>query len=409
MERTIFEKEHEMFRRSFRRFVEREIVPHHEQWEKEGIVPRELWLKAGEYGFLGTDVPEAYGGGGSKDFRYNAIIAEELARAGTSGPGFSVHNDIVIPYVLEYGTEEQKQRWLPKMVSGEMIAALALTEPDAGSDLAGIRTTAIRDESSDCYVVNGTKTFITNGVNCDFVLIVCKTAPESHYKGFSLIAIERDMEGFRRGRNLAKIGLKAQDTNEMFFEGVKVPLENLIGKEGFGFSYLMEQLPQERLSIAVDAIASARVALEWTVAYCRERQAFGQPISEFQNTRFQLAEMQTEITIGEVFVDRCIMELNAGKLTTEQASMAKWWTTDLLNRVVDQCLQLHGGYGYMLEYPISKAWMDARAQSIYGGSNEVMKEIIGRSLIHLGDTVSVGEQEERQSPIVAYAQDTFNF
>jgi len=408
MERTIFEPEHQMFRRSFRAFVAREIAPHHERWEKEGLVPRELWLKAGEHGFLGMDAPEEYGGGGVKDFRYNAIVAEELARVGATGPGFSVHNDIVLPYVLEYGTAEQKRRWLPGMVSGETIAAVAMTEPHAGSDVADVRTTAMRHESAACYLVNGSKTFVTNGVHCDFVLIVCKTDPAAGYMGISLIAIERGMAGFKRGRNLEKLGLKAQDTNEMFFDNVKAPVENLIGQEGCGFSYLMEQLPQERLSIAVSAIASAQAALDWTIQYCRERRAFGQPIGEFQNTRFKLAEMKTEITIGQVFVDRCIVELNAGRLTTEQASMAKWWTTDLQNRVVDQCLQFHGGYGYMLEYPIGKAWLDARAQSIYGGSNEIMKEIIGRSLILLDDA-SDGEPVGRESPVDAYTGETFNF
>lgn len=380
MQRTIFEDEHKMFREAFRKFVENEVAPHHEHWEKEGIVPREVWLKAGEYGFLGMDVPEAYGGGGIKDFRYNAIISEELTRVGASGPGFSLHNDIVIPYILEYGSEEQKQRWLPKMVAGEIITAIAMTEPGTGSDLAGVRTAAIRDHSNGHYTLNGSKTFITNGINSDFVIVVAKTDPEKRHQGISLIAAERGMAGFKRGRNLEKIGLKAQDTAELFFEDVQIPVENLLGEEGHGFIYLMEQLPQERLSIAVAAIAGAQAALDWTVQYAKEREAFGQPIGKFQNSRFKLAEMKTEITIGQVFVDRCIMELNAGTLTTEQASMAKYWTTDLLNKVVDQCLQLHGGYGYMLEYPISRAWMDARVQSIYGGSNEIMKEIIGRSM-----------------------------
>lgn len=380
MERTIFEQEHKMFRDAFRKFVEQEIAPHHEHWEKQQLVPREVWQKAGSYGFLGMDVPEEYGGGGTKDFRYNTIISEELVRVGASGPGFSLHNDIVIPYILDYGSEEQKARWLPKMVAGEVITAIAMTEPGAGSDLAGVRTTAIRDQSNGHYVVNGSKTFITNGINSDFVLAVCKTNPEMRHKGISLIAVERDMEGFTRGRNLEKIGMKAQDTAELFFDHVKVPVENLLGEEGSGFVYLMQQLPQERLSIAVSAMAAASASLDMTIRYCHEREAFGQAIGKFQNSRFKLAEMKTEITIGQVFVDRCIMELNAGTLTTEQASMAKWWTTDLLNRVVDQCLQLHGGYGYMTEYPIAKAWMDARVQSIYGGTNEIMKEIIGRSM-----------------------------
>lgn len=380
MDRTLFESEHKMFRDAFRKFVEQEIAPHHEEWEKAGIVPREVWLKAGSYGFLGMDVPEEFGGGGVKDFRYNTIVSEELVRVGASGPGFSLHTDIVIPYVLAYGTPEQKARWLPKLVSGEWIGAIAMTEPGTGSDLAAVRTTAIRDTHNGHFTVNGNKTFITNGINADFVIAVVKTKPEERHSGISLVVIEREMEGFTRGRNLEKIGMKAQDTAELFFENVCVPVENLLGEEGYGFYYLMEQLPQERLSIAVAAVAGSQTALDLTIKYCNEREAFGRPIGKFQNTRFKLAEMKTEITIGQVFIDRCIIELNAGKLSTENASMAKYWTTDLLNKVVDQCLQLHGGYGYMLEYPIAKAWQDARVQSIYGGTNEIMKEIIGRSM-----------------------------
>jgi len=380
MERTIFDSEHDMFRSAFRKFAEQEIAPHHEEWEKAGIVPRELWLKAGEFGYLGMDVPEEYGGGGIKDFRYNAIMSEELVRVGASGPGFGLHNDIVIPYILEYATGEQKERWLPKMVSGEMITAIAMTEPGTGSDLASVRTTAIRNEANEHFTVNGSKTFITNGINGDFVIAVAKTNPEQKHSGISLIAIERDMEGFTRGRNLEKIGLKAQDTAELFFDNVCVPVNNLLGDEGYGFYYLMAQLPQERLSIAVAAVAGARTALNMTMEYAKEREAFGRPIGKFQNSRFKIAEMETETTIAQVFIDHCIMLLNDGKLTPEQAAMAKYRTTDLLNKVVDQCVQLHGGYGYMLEYPISKAWMDARVQSIYGGTNEIMKEIIGRSM-----------------------------
>jgi alkylation response protein AidB-like acyl-CoA dehydrogenase len=380
MDRTIFDNEHKMFRDSFRKFAQQEIAPHHAKWEEEGIVPREVWTKAGQYGFLGMDVPEQYGGGGIKDFRYNTIVTEELVKVGASGVGFGLHSDIVIPYILTYGTEEQKQRWLPKMISGEMITAIAMSEPGAGSDLQGVRTTAVRDTSNGHYIVNGSKTFITNGINSDFVLAVCKTDPEQGHKGISLIAIERGMEGFTRGRNLEKIGLKAQDTAELFFSNVKVPCENLLGDEGMGFYYLMMQLPQERLAIAVGAIAACQHMLDMTINYCKEREAFGRPIGKFQNSRFKLAEMKTETTIGQVFIDRCIMELNDNNLTAEQAAMAKWWTTDLQNRVADQCLQLHGGYGYMLEYPISKAWMDSRVQSIYGGTNEIMKEIIGRAM-----------------------------
>ncbi|MCL4253898.1 MAG: acyl-CoA dehydrogenase family protein [Anaerolineae bacterium] len=378
LKREIFEKDHQMFRDSFRKFVEREIVPHHEEWEKQKLVPREVWLKAGENGFLGFNVPEEYGGMGVLDFRYNAIITEELVRVGASGPGFSLHNDICIPYILHYGTEEQKQRFLPKMVTGEYITAIAMTEPNTGSDLAGVRTTAIRENG--CFTVNGQKTFITNGINSDIVITVVKTKPEEKHAGISLLLIERGMEGFERGRNLDKMGMKAQDTAELYFSNVQVPENNLLGDEGAGFFYLMTELPQERMSIAIGAVAGAKAALEMTLQYVQERQAFGRPIGTFQNSRFKLAEMKTEIQIAEVFVDKCITELNKGELSTEVASMAKWWTTELLKNVVDTCVQLHGGYGYMMEYPIAKAYLDARVQSIYGGTTEIMKEIIGRAM-----------------------------
>ena len=378
LKRDIFDDEHQMFRSAFRQFVEKEVVPCHEQWEKDGVVSREVWLKAGENGFLGFNVPEEYGGLGIDDFRYNTIVTEELIRVGASGPGFGLHNDITIPYILHYATEEQKKRLLPGMVSGEIITAIAMTEPNTGSDLAGVGTTAIRENGH--YVVNGQKTFITNGILSDVVITVAKTNPEEKHSGISLVLVERDMDGFKRGRNLEKIGLKAQDTAELYFDNVNVPAENLLGEEGRGFYHLMAELPQERLSIAVSAIAAAEAALSWTVDYCKEREAFGQPIGKFQHSRFALAEMQTEIQIGRVFVDRCIQELNAGTLTTETASMAKWWTTELQKRVVDQCVQLHGGYGYMLEYPIAKAYLDARVQTIYGGTTEIMKEIIGRTM-----------------------------
>ncbi len=378
MKRNIFEDEHHMFRDAFRRFVEKEIVPCHDQWEKDGVVSREVWLKAGQNGFLGMNVPEEYGGGGVVDFRYNAIVTEELIKVGASGIGFGLHNDITIPYILHYGSAEQKARFLPKMVMGEIITAIAMTEPNTGSDLAGVRTTAIRQNGH--YVVNGQKTFITNGILSDVVITVAKTNPEQSHSGISLILIERGMAGFERGRNLEKIGLKAQDTAELYFNNVEVPAENLLGEEGQGFYYLMTELPQERLSIAVGALAACEAALEWTIQYCKERQAFGRPIGTFQNSRFKLAEMKTEIEIGRVFVDRCITELNAGNLSAEEAAMAKWWTTELQKRVVDQCLQLHGGYGYMLEYPIAKAYLDTRVQTIYGGTTEIMKEIIGRAM-----------------------------
>ena len=378
MKRTLFNDEHLMFRDAFRRFVEKEITPHHDAWEKEGIVPRAVWVKAGAAGFLCLEAPEEFGGAGEPDYRFTALMAEELARAGASGIGFGLHTSIVLPYILHFGTAEQQQRWLPPMVRGETITAIAMTEPAAGSDLAGIRTTAVRD--GDCYVVNGQKTFITNGINSDLVIAVVKTDPAARHKGISLLVIERGMAGFSRGRNLEKIGLKAQDTAELFFDNVRVPVANLLGEEGKGFYYLMQRLPQERLDIAVTAVAASEAALELTVRYCQERTAFGQPIGSFQNSRFKLAEMKTEIEVARVFVDRCIEALNAGELTAEEAAMAKWWTTDLQKRVMDECLQLHGGYGYMLEYPIAKFYLDARVQPIYGGSNEIMKEVIGRGM-----------------------------
>jgi alkylation response protein AidB-like acyl-CoA dehydrogenase len=378
MKRTLFNEEHVMFREAVRRFVEKEVKPFHEQWEHDGIVPRELWLKAGAAGFLAMAAPEACGGLGLADFRYNVVLTEELTRAGASGVGFGLHNDIVLPYILTYGTEEQKQRWLPQMITGETITAIAMSEPNAGSDLAGIQTTAVRHD--DHYLLNGQKTFITNGINSDLVIVVAKTDPTAGHAGVSLLVVERGMAGFEHGRNLDKIGLKAQDTAELFFHNVKVPLDNLLGGEGQGFYQLMMQLPQERLSIAVIAVAACETVLEMTIRYCQEREAFGRPIGKFQHNRFRLAEMKTEIEIARVFVDRCIEELNAGNLTAAEAAMAKWWTTELQKRVVDDCLQLHGGYGYMMEYPIAKAFLDTRVQTIYGGTTEIMKEIIGRAM-----------------------------
>ena len=380
MQRTLFTEEHHLFRDTFRHFVEKEIVPYNEQWEKDGIVSREMWLKAGEQGFLGLDVPEKYGGSGINDVSFSAIITEELARAGvvSAGAGIGLHNDIVIPYFLEYGSEEQKQRWLPGMCAGELITAIAMSEPNTGSDLAAVQTTALRQ--GEHYLLNGAKTFITNGILSDVVVVVAKTDPEKRHKGISLLVVERGMPGFTRGRKLEKMGLKAQDTAELFFEDVSVPVANLLGDEGQGFYYLMRKLAKERLQVAIQAVAACEVALEITLQYCKERTAFGQPIGSFQNSRFKLAEMKTEIEIARVFVDRCIEELNASTLTAETAAMAKWWTSDLQKRVLDQCVQLHGGYGYMLEYPIARAYLDARVQSIYAGTNEIMKEIIGRSM-----------------------------
>ncbi|CAN5819737.1 acyl-CoA dehydrogenase family protein [soil metagenome] len=380
MRRTIFTDDHELFRTGFRQFVDKEIVPHHQQWERDGIVPRELFGAAGSAGFLGMDVPEAYGGGGVDDFRYNLIVGEEVQRSGTGGAGLglTLHNDICLPYFSSLATDEQKQRWLPGMVSGKLISALAMTEPGIGSDLASMGTTAIRD--GDHYVVNGSKTFITNGINADLVITAVKTDPSQRHKGMSLLVLERGMDGFERGRNLDKVGLHSQDTAELFFTDVGVPVENLLGSEGQGFVHLVHNLPQERLSIAAAGVAAAEAALGWTLDYVKERTAFGQPVGSFQNSRFQLAEMRTEIDIAQVFVDRCTEALNDGELTAEEAAEAKWWCTELQKRVVDTCVQLHGGYGYMLEYPIARAYTDARITTIYGGTTEIMKEIVGRSL-----------------------------
>jgi len=375
--REVFDEDQEIFRESVRRFVEQEVAPHHAQWEKDGVVPRELWAKAGAAGLLGATVPEEYGGPGA-DFRYNAIVAEELARCGYSGPGFTLHSDIAVPYVVHYGSEEQKRELLPKMVSGECITAIAMTEPGTGSDLQGVKTTAVLDGNE--YLINGSKTFITNGQNADVVIVVAKTDPSKGAKGTSLILVEGNREGFTRGRNLEKLGMKAQDTSELFFDDVRVPTSNCLGEEGQGFVYLMQDLPQERLSVAVNAVAACEGALQWTIDYTRERQAFGKAIADFQNTKFKLAELKTEITIARVFVDHCLKLHIDGGLDSDTAAMAKYWTTDLQGKVMDECLQLHGGYGFMWEYPIARAYADARVQRIYAGTNEIMKELISRSL-----------------------------
>jgi alkylation response protein AidB-like acyl-CoA dehydrogenase len=379
MPRNIYADEHEEFRRSYRRWLETSVVPFHTQWENEGIVPRSLWLEAGENGFLGISVPEEFGGGGSKDFRFSAIMSEEIGYSGAvgSGHGFTCHIDIVLPYILGLGNNEQKSRWLPKLVSGEYIGALAITEPNTGSDMAGIKATAIK--KGDHYVLNGSKTFITNGIHGDLVVVAARTSPELGRKGISLLVVERGMEGFERGRNLEKIGKHAQDTAELFFNDVKVPESNLLGNEGDGLRNLMHNLAQERLSIAIDAVAVARAALDWTEQYTSERTAFGQPIISFQNTKFVLAELYAETQVGQAYVDRCIELHNAQDLDATQAAVAKMWTTEMQIRVIDKCLQLFGGYGYMTEYPIARAWMDSRIQTIYGGTTEIMKEIIGRS------------------------------
>ncbi len=378
MERNLFESEHQVFRNSFRSFVENEITPFHAQWEEKGIVPREIWKKAGDHGFLCMDVEEKYGGGGTCDFRYSAIVIEELARTAASGVYFSLHTDVVVPYLSHAAGDEQKQRWLPKMASGDSIGAIAMTEPGAGSDLAAIRTTA--QKCGDHYVVNGQKTFVSNGLLNDLLIVVVKTDPQAGHKGISLLVVERGTPGYERGKKFHKMGLHAQDTAELFFNDAKVPVQNLLGREGEGFKLLMQELKRERMTIAVGAMAAARAAFDETLKYAKERKAFGQAIGTFQHWRFTFAEMHTEITIGQNFVDRCILALNDGTLTTEEASMAKWWCSELLKKVVDHCVQLHGGSGYMMETPIARRYLDARIQTIFGGTTEIMKEIIGRGL-----------------------------
>ncbi|MBT6095988.1 MAG: acyl-CoA dehydrogenase [Rhodospirillaceae bacterium] len=375
--RIIFSEEHEIFRDSVRRFIEKEITPYHDQWEKDGQVSREVWLAAGTHGFLGCSVPEEYGGPGA-DFLYTTVLLEEMAINGVTGPGFHLHSEIVIPYILQYGTDEQKRAWLPKMVAGETIGAIAMTEPGAGSDLQGIKTTALRD--GDDFVINGQKVFITNGQMADLVIVACKTDPTLGAKGISLIVVERGREGFDRGRNLEKVGWHAQDTSELFFDQVRVPASNLLGGEGRGFIQLVEQLPQERLIVAIRAIATTEAALEWTVEYTNERKAFGKSLSNFQNTRFKLAEIKAEAVIQRVFTDKCIELLLAGELSAEAGAVAKLRTTEVMCQALDDCLQLFGGYGYMWEYPIGRAWADNRFARIAGGSSEIMKEIIGRDL-----------------------------
>ena len=375
---SIYEQEHEDFRAMARTFMEKEVAPHMEQWEKDGQVSRELWLKAGEQGLLCFDVPEEFGGMGVEDFRYNAIVSEELSRVGASGPGFPVHTDIIVPYITSLGTEEQKQRWLPGLVSGELISAIAMTEPGAGSDLQGVKTSAV--DKGDHYVLNGSKTFISNGIMSDVVIVVCRTDPDAGHMGISLLVVERGMAGFERGRNLDKMGLKAQDTAELSFDNVEVPKANLLGKEGEGFIYLMQNLPQERISISVQAVAAIEHVLDLCLGYAKEREAFGKPIGKFQHNRFVLAEMATEAYVARTFINDCVLKLNAGQADPSLASMAKWWTTELQARVVDAGVQLHGGYGYMTEYPISRAYTDSRISRIYGGTTEIQKEIIGRSL-----------------------------
>ena len=379
MRRTLYSEDHELFRQSFREFVELEILPHYEKSESDGVVDRSLLLAAGRQGFLGMSIPEEHGGAGVADFRFNAVMTEEYARAGVgpAGAAIGLQTDIVIPYFLT-ADPDQKARWLPGIATGELVTAIAMTEPGTGSDLAAIRTTAIRD--GDTYVVTGQKTFISNGQNADLVLVAAKTDPAQTHAGLSLIVVETDRPGFSRGRNLDKVGMHAQDTSELFFDEVRVPTSNLLGAEGTGFFQLIDKLPQERLSIAVGAMAAAEAAFGWTLAYAKERQAFGRAIGSFQHNRFVLAEMRTELDLGWAFVDRQISALNNGTLTAEDAAESKWWCTEMQVRLIDRGVQMHGGYGYMREYPIARAWMDGRVQTIYGGTTEIMKEIIGRGL-----------------------------
>jgi acyl-CoA dehydrogenase len=378
LQRDIFTSEHDAFRDMVRAFIARNITPYHEQWERDRVVSREVWRQAGAAGLLGIEMDEKYGGGGNPDYTYYLIMDEELARAGAHGPGFSVHNDIVGQYLVRLVTPEQAQRWLPGYCSGELITAIAMSEPGAGSDLQGIRTTAVRD--GDDWILNGQKTFISNGQLCDLVIVFARTDPDAGHLGYSLLMVERGMAGFERGRNLEKVGMHAQDTSELFFSDVRVPAANLLGEPGNGFVALMQNLPRERIAIGATALAGAEHVFATTLDYCRQRQAFGRPIGSFQHSRFQLAEMATELAVARAFTDRAITEHVAGRLTTEDAAMVKWWDTELCNRVVDRCVQLFGGYGYMREYPVARAFADGRVQSIFGGTTEIMKEIIGRGL-----------------------------
>ncbi|MEV6876871.1 acyl-CoA dehydrogenase family protein [Amycolatopsis sp. NPDC051128] len=378
MRRTIFTEEHELFRRSARTYFEKECVPFVDEWEADGKVSREAWLKAGEQGLLGWEVPEEYGGSGVGDFRFNAILTEEYWASGAVGIGLGLQNDVMAPYLITLTTPEQRRRWLPGFCSGEIITAIAISEPGAGSDVRGLRTTARRD--GDHYVLNGTKTFISSGLLADLVMVACKTDPSAGHRGISLIAVEAETPGFSRGRKLDKIGQRSADTAELIFDDVRVPAENLIGEENKGFYHLMRNLPKERLGIAVHAVASAQRAYEITLAYAGDREAFGQPIGKFQVNRHALAEMRTKIDVMRTYLDQCVLAANAGELTAEEAAGAKWWTTETQWEILDRCLQLHGGYGYVNEYEIARLWRDARVQRLYGGTTEIMKDLIGRSL-----------------------------
>ena len=378
MKRLIFDEEHEQLRETARQFLEKECAPYAEKWESDRIVDRDAYVAAGKYGLIGFNLPEKFGGGGVDDFRFNAVIVEEFTKYGAASPGLSLQNDIVGPYFANLANEEQQERWLPGYITGELIGAVAMTEPGAGSDLAGIKTSAVRD--GDDWILNGSKTFISAGINSDLVVVVTRTNADAGHKGFSLLVVERDMEGFTRGRKLDKMGQHFADTAELHFENVRVPNANLLGEEGKGFYHLMQNLPSERLSIAIAAVAGARATFNDTLQYVKDRKAFGQPIGSFQHNRFVMAEMDTELEIAEQYVDRCLRAVVDGELTAVQASKAKWWCTELAKRVVDNCVQLHGGYGYMNEYKVARDYVDVRIQTIYGGTTEIMKEIIGRDL-----------------------------
>jgi alkylation response protein AidB-like acyl-CoA dehydrogenase len=378
MKRLVFEPEHEQLRETTKQYIEREVQPNAEKWERDRIVDRSAYVAAGKYGLIGFNMPEKYGGGGSDDFRFNAVIVEELAKFGSATPSLSLQNDIVGPYLSSLANEEQQQRWLPGYVTGEVIGAIAMSEPGAGSDLAGIRTSAVRD--GDDWILNGSKTFISAGFNCDLVIVVARTDPDAGHKGFSLLVVERDMEGFSRGRKLDKMGLHAQDPAELHFDNVRVPAKNLLGEQGRGFYHLMHNLPSERLSIAIAAVAGARETWRETLQYAKDRKAFGQPIGSFQHNRFVMAELDTELEIAEQYIDRCLRAVVDKEFTAVEAAKAKWWTTELAKKVVDACVQMHGGYGYMNEYKVAKDYVDARIQTIFGGTTEIMKDIVGRDL-----------------------------
>jgi long-chain-acyl-CoA dehydrogenase len=381
MKRLVFEPEHEQLRETTRQFIEREVAPNAEKWERDRIVERSAYVAAGKYGLIGFNMPEKFGGGGSDDFRFNAVIVEELAKFGSAIPSLSLQNDIVGPYLSSLATEEQQERWLPGYITGETIGAIAMSEPGAGSDLAGIRTSAVRDGSGNGdWILNGSKTFISAGYNSDLVIVVVRTNPDAGHKSFSLLVVERGMDGFNRGRKLDKMGLHAADTAELHFDNVRVPGDNLLGAEGRGFYHLMHNLPAERLSIAIAAVAGARATFNDTLQYVKDRKAFGQPIGTFQHNRFVMAEMDTELEIAEQYIDRCLRAVVDKVLTAVEAAKAKWWCTELAKRVVDACVQLHGGYGYMNEYKVARDFVDTRIQTIFGGTTEIMKDIIGRNM-----------------------------